>query len=287
MSPRALFSQIRTRGSRSMRRLLAAVIKRVLTVGPSERTDKSSPWDELNLTHVLSCGATIRVRSWSDWWVYNEVFVDGEYDEAINLAMRGAEPSSAILVLDLGANVGFFTARFVDICSRTYPGRRPRVVMIEGSPSIYRELIVRSNEFAQQDISLTRICGLVGARSGASEIVETPFSARNTLIPEHNVGVMDADQMRHQWVRYIDLLELVRSDERVTLLKCDVEGSEERMIESYAESLLQRTDVAVFELHNRLCDVDRCIRLLGTAGLRPLVTSAATESTSLILFARS
>src|SRR5581483_7781357 len=125
-----------------------------------------------------------------------------------------------------------------------------------------------------------------GQRSGVAEIAETAFGARNTLQPEHNAGFSDVDSMIRHEVPFVDLMSLVEPANRVAMLKCDIEGSEQALIETYANDLLPIVQVAVFELHHNLCDVQRCYELLADAGLRPVATPQTTSDTSLVVFAR-
>jgi hypothetical protein len=60
---------------------------------------------------------------------------------------------------------------------------------------------------------------------------------------------------------YVDLSVLLGSTARIDLLKCDIEGAELLFLQNYPD-LLQKVDVAVFEFHRDMCDVDRCQALL-------------------------
>src|SRR3984885_479215 len=68
----------------------------------------------LNLEHTLDSGLTVKVASKGEWWIYNDIFVNGEYDVPIQAAL---DTSSArpFVVLDLGANVGYFAFRVIDL----------------------------------------------------------------------------------------------------------------------------------------------------------------------------
>ena len=57
-------------------------------------------------------------------------------------------------------------------------------------------------------------------------------------------------------------------------------------IENYAE-LLNRVRVAVFELHDRLCDTHRCMNLLADAGFSVQLRKAAADSTTVVTVTRS
>src|SRR5215471_12389679 len=63
----------------------------------------------LDLTWRLPSGVTIRIASYADWIVYNQIFTSGEYDAAISRALDLAPDATSLSVVDLGANVGFFT----------------------------------------------------------------------------------------------------------------------------------------------------------------------------------
>ena len=58
---------------------------------------------------------------------------------------------------------------------------------------------------------------------------------------------------------------------RIDILKCDIEGAEQRLIENYGD-ILRKTRVAVFEFHRDRCDTQRCRALLRDYGF----TNAAT-----------
>jgi hypothetical protein len=62
-------------------------------------------------------------------------------------------------------------------------------------------------------------------------------------------------------VGYVDLNPLFTLIPRIDLLKCDIEGAELLFIQNYPE-LLRKVRVAVFELHDDLCDTQQCRRLL-------------------------
>jgi hypothetical protein len=65
-------------------------------------------WKTRSLVHL-------HVATFEDWILYNEIFVNGEYDHAIALAVDAArDDGSPLQVVDLGANVGYFTLRAVD-----------------------------------------------------------------------------------------------------------------------------------------------------------------------------
>src|SRR5262245_3500425 len=69
----------------------------------------------LDLRWTLTSGVRLRVTGYGDWLTYNEIFVRGEYDQALCLALDARpEPTAPVHIVDLGSNVGFFTLRAVD-----------------------------------------------------------------------------------------------------------------------------------------------------------------------------
>src|SRR5271165_5375449 len=117
------------------KRLLPSRVKRVL---------RSVAFQMLDLNWQLPSNLKIRIRNQSDWVIYNEIFVDGDYDPAILMALECAKGTGDLEVLDLGANVGFFSLRCVDIVRRQQ--RRElslHITAIEGNRKSYRELQLR------------------------------------------------------------------------------------------------------------------------------------------------
>jgi FkbM family methyltransferase len=208
------------------------------------------------LEHTLPSGVPVTIGNPSDWFVYNEVFVDGEYDDVIRQVVEGADATP--LVLDLGANVGFFSLRFVDRW-RAARGTTdlPRVVSVEGSPTTFRSL---KRNLSRSPVST--YCfphhGLAGKRSGTARISQSPNSGVNSIVSRASLLRSEAP--------FLDLTTLLPPDQRIALLKCDIEGAEQLLCENYPD-LLQRVDLMVIELHHQFCDVPRCRALIAAAGL--------------------
>lgn len=234
-------------------------------------------WARLNPSWTLRSGITIRVLNYNDWIIYNDIFVDGEYDRAIDDLLREtSSPTRPVRVLDLGGNVGFFTLRLAH--AFLYAGRKGfEVVVVEGSPSTFAELRERlaTNE-ALLAGRVRAVHGLAGERAGSGEIAESASHGENTLFSEAR---------GRQSVSFVDLAELVRPWERVDLLKCDIEGAEELFLSHYPD-LLRKTDRAVFEFHHHQCDVVRCRSLLADAGLEQAATIREFGHCSVEFFSR-
>lgn len=216
----------------------------------------------LRLEHKLQSGLTVRVRSMGEWWVYNGIFVDCEYDFAIREAMQRARgrlgESRPVTILDLGANVGYFVFRVLDLLDKTDRDRTD-ITMVEGSPKTFAELQSRMDGAEIQPAQKTLICGLAGERKGTAYIRESAIHVKSTLI--HNAPVKGAE------VSFVDLDDLMRGKAEIDLLKCDIEGSELAFIKTYPD-LLRKVRTAVFELHHQQCDTKEAVRILNDLGFR-------------------
>jgi len=78
-----------------------------------------SIYSRLNLEHTLNSGLTLKVASKGEWWAYNEIFVNGEYDVPTQTALENSS-AKPFVVLDLGANVGYFAFRVFDLIAPVF-----------------------------------------------------------------------------------------------------------------------------------------------------------------------
>ncbi len=235
-------------------------------------------WMRLNPSWRLNSGLLIRVLNYNDWIIYNDIFVEGEYDTAIDDLLQDSRGwQRPAQVLDLGGNVGFFTLRLAHLFLRA-ERTNFRVTMVEGSPATYAELLERlgANKEQLRD-RVTTVPGLVGKRTGEGQIGQGVAHGENTILGDASRGVQ---------VSFVDLEKVVATWQRIDLLKCDIEGAEELFLGNYAD-LLARTDRAVFEFHHDKCDIARCRRLLADAGLDPAKTIREFGHCSVELFLRS
>jgi FkbM family methyltransferase len=228
---------------------------------------------------TLKSGLKVRVSSNSDWTIYNDIFVDGEYDLPIQFALQSTSTDRAMNVLDLGANVGLFTLRFVDLFRRQR-GREPpfRVTLLEGSPHIAAELSRRLLDENGLGDWLRIVQGLVGERAGTAKFGEYDFHAINSIFFDSMAKSTEVD--------FVDLDTLFDQDEIIDLLKCDIEGAELNFVKNYP-ALLGRTRTAVFELHHDKCDTEMCRTVLRTAGLCDQRLLRKTEAFSVWHFRRT
>jgi FkbM family methyltransferase len=235
-----------------MSAVLPAPVRRVLPLRLIQAL-RSLIWRLPNLDRDLRSGLRLRITNPSDWLIFNEVFVDGDYDAAIDALTAQDRP---VEIVDLGANVGYFSLRAADSLLRR--GIDFRVTAVEGSPKTFAELQRRLRQpLLEQRARL--IHGLVGARQGTASIAlsETHFTS--------SIGSPDRHATAAE-VSFVDLEAELGDRATIDLLKCDIEGSEELFLKSYP-SLLRKTRAVVLEIHGRACDRERCLGLLRSAGL--------------------
>ncbi len=232
----------------------------------------------LDLEHTLQSGLTVKVASKGEWWAYNEIFVDGEYDVPIHTALKGRSPVRPFAVLDLGANVGYFAFRVLDLIGQQErESFNPDITMIEGSPNTFLELEKRIRSQRQLTVGVRMVHGLVGQPRGSGVIREGALHVKNTIV--------DVPARQGVRVDFVDLDSLMGDKSEIDLLKCDIEGAELLFIQNYAD-LLRKVKHAVFELHHDQCDTEKCVRTLEDLGFRQAILRA-NSSCSVSFFSRS
>lgn len=229
-------------------------------------------WRRHGLAWQLPSGLHARVESLSDWVVYNEVFVDRVYDDALDRVLAITTPNRALAVLDLGANVGYFSLRAADRVRRLGESARATFTLLEGHPATFRERWRQQPLDARTEVRLVN--GVAGQRSGATKIIDDEFRAAAHIGGDGEGGSLAA---------YVDLDRMVTG--RIDLLKCDIEGAEAQVIAEYP-ALLARVTCAAIEFHPRRVDVDRLIGQLADVGLTQQRIVTNTPEGSLRLFVR-
>lgn len=233
----------------------------------------------LNLRQELRSGLSLPIQDPSDWHLFNEIFIQSEYDAAIATLLDTIRNGSQKLrVLDLGANVGFFAMRVVDLLKSDQRWTNAvELILVEGSPrNAARLRALIASQSRELNLNARIIHGLAGRRAGTGQMVEHGLHMINRVSEDGTSGTA---------VGYVDLDEIVGAGP-LDLIKCDIEGSELAFIENYPE-LLRRTASLVIELHPTLCDTKRCVQLLTEAGFDRHQVLASHTETSTDLFTRS
>src|SRR5207237_7979189 len=116
-------------------------------------------------------------------------FVDREYYLTIEQDLASRHNPHTFKFLDLGANVGYFTARVADlILQRDNSKIDLQGILVEGSPSVYLELKKRISEEQKLSKNLKIINGLIGERKGVGKIFESEFHITNYLFTHNTKG---------------------------------------------------------------------------------------------------
>lgn len=234
-------------------------------------------WTAMGLRCELRSGLAVWVREPSDWRIYNEILVNGEYDVAITRALDQSTERD-FRVIDLGANVGYFVLRCADLFLQRTQGKRLSILAIEGSPETSQELKKRMKDAGLDGDCVRIVNGLVGKRSGAGHI--------SNFVSHYGNSVREAGSYTTQRVPYMDLAAALDPEVKIDLLKCDIEGSEFDFLDNYPD-LLQRVRLAVFEFHKNGRDLDHYRSLLLSYGLRHSVTLREAPMFSIELFSRA
>lgn len=214
-------------------------------------------WRRLRPGWTLRSGVKAEIKSYAEWVVYNDIFVDGEYDIAIEDVLNSSSTDEEITIVDLGANVGFFLMRILDLMNRPPSrNRKLKAYLVEASPDLCSEL-KRRIQIQEISVGHTEILNaLVGRKSGVATYRESSFHIANA-VANH--------QLKTGNCAYFDLDPLFAGLDRVDLVKCDIEGSEEPFLECYS-NILPKIQRVIVEFHKELCDVTRSRNLLEAAG---------------------
>lgn len=209
------------------------------------------PWiwrklsDYMHLEYRLPSGLRVKIASYSDWCIYNDIFITGEYDQAIESALNSVSATKMFRVVDLGANVGFFTLRVLDIIyRRKIQFQAIECLLVEASPRLERAIRQHLQTLENSSLHTDVIIGLVGKKSGEAQLELNASECMNRVVKD-GIG-------RFRKLAYYNLDKSLAGVDTIDLLKCDIEGSERDFLENYPH-LLGKTKVAIFEFHEPQC----------------------------------
>lgn len=257
-------------------------LKRLLPPGMLRALQRKY-YERAQLKFTLVSGVHVEVLSHVDWCLYNDIFVDGEYDKPIEMLVSLVrEGREELRILDLGSNVGFFLLRVLDRLG--VEGLRPKlfVAAVEPDSSNIAEMKRRVGEqeaYRTGRCQLNLVRGLAGKRKGEATFQQThSYHAGRVVESSEESGRNDLQ------LEYIDL-DRTFGEQLWDLVKCDIEGSEDQFVESYPE-LLSQAGMLVIELHHGECDQKKTTSGLLSAGLQHSLTLAERQANSVHLFFR-
>ena len=234
-------------------------------------------WTFLKAKWKLRSELEIIIENDSDWFVFNEIFANKEYDKALSHLMK--DMPQRPLVLDLGANVGYFTLKIADELIQAGVTDF-EIIALEASPFNYKTLARRFDQKLLKG-KAKAVLGLAGYKTGSHTILHSQqHYGHSAVLDRHSANEIAID--------YIDIEKLLNNTSgKIDFLKCDIEGSEEIFIREYLP-LLQKVEHAVFEFHAGECDVVKCHKLLEGTGLRSrgIIKEDANFKTSVEIFSR-
>ena len=239
-------------------------------------------YERAQLKFTLASGVHVEVLSHVDWCLYNDIFVDGEYDKPIEMLVSLARAGREELrLLDLGSNVGFFLLRVLDRLG--VEGLQPKlfVAAVEPDSSNIAEMKRRVGEqeaYRTGRCQLNVVRGLAGKRKGVAAFQQTHSYHAGRVVESSE------ESSSNDLLEYIDL-DRTFGEQRWDLVKCDIEGSEVEFVEWYPE-LLQRSSVFVVELHHGICELASVLPTLQKAGFHHGGAIAERKANSVHLFSR-
>tara|TARA_B100001248_G_scaffold262563_1_gene259443 strand:+ start:5952 stop:6731 length:780 start_codon:yes stop_codon:yes gene_type:complete len=241
---------------------------------------------KMHLRWQLRSGLTAKIHSYADWCTYNEIFVNGEYDEALESTLKDLEGRQELVILDIGANMGFFSLKLLDSFLWAQPkNTQLRLFLIEGSKQLCEELP------QQLDIDHSRngntevkvLNALAGKRSGSACFHVTKESNQSFAGDTSPQGWQETQHVES--IPYIDLIELTQDMPCIDLIKCDIEGSEFDFIEHYP-ALLEKTQRIVLEIHESFGDTQAAISTLESMGFKTKSILREGTTTPLVFMER-
>jgi FkbM family methyltransferase len=248
-----------------------------MTIRKIKTSLRGKAWRLLKARCILNSGITVSIENDNDWFVYNEIFTNKEYDQALARFLK-IKPEKPV-ILDLGANVGFFTLKIADEMYQA--GIKDfSIIALEADTSNYNAL----NKRIDQPLLRNKVkpyWGLAGYKTGSHALLKSNEHFG------HSAAFDDSLNTRNK-VDYIDVDKLLSDTiSKIDFIKCDIEGSEEIFIRENL-SLFERTVQCVFEFHARECNVDNCRNMLFKAGLisKGVIKEESKYKTSVEIFSR-
>jgi hypothetical protein len=85
-------------------------------------------------------GYSVRLSGVVDWLIFADIFANSEYDPGIIAALDSFDPTEVparpFLVVDCGANIGFFALRLLQQAAIRHPALQIQMICVEGSRSL-------------------------------------------------------------------------------------------------------------------------------------------------------
>jgi len=192
-------------------------------------------------------GTKLKINSFMDHLVFKEIFIDRIYDDSIHYALNNSNIDDRIKILDLGANIGFFTIRCCEILRQMQLNNSIEFILFEPSSTCIDRIKVNIKSFLHNNnFSFIIKNNLVGKKTGDDWFIEDV---------NHHLGQCVSEKIERKGDRYsrkIDYHDLSYDLEHsiINLLKCDIEGSEIEFLSNYGNNL-QNVSHIIIETHGQ------------------------------------
>lgn len=170
----------------------------------------------------------------SDLWVFQEIFLDGEYD-----AVKNAGLANVKTVVDLGSNIGLS----IRYWRMLYPSAK--IVGVE--PDAENMLVCERNAKAAEGPETTLVQACV-AGSRRKVALDRSAPAWAFKIQDAPAGPAAASSDEIDALTMPEILERAGMTGDIDLLKCDIEGAEAEVLADCA-AWIPRVRTLIIELH--------------------------------------
>jgi FkbM family methyltransferase len=213
-------------------------------------------------------GTSVQLSGVVDWLIFADIFANSEYDPGIVAALDSFDfneiSARPFLVVDCGANVGFFALRMLQQAAIRYPALQIQMICVEGSKYVFRRLQRVCAALGSDGRSIRPMYGLVGQKDGLGRLYQGWFHwANSTNKPTGYRRLLRIPST----VPFINLDQELADTGVVDLLKVDIEGSERQFIENYKD-LLSRCRVVLIEYHTSMVPREYCDSIVRSCGLQ-------------------
>lgn len=166
----------------------------------------------------------------SDVKCFNQVFLEQDYDFELDFQPK--------FIIDCGANIGLSSLFF----QKKYPGAH--IIAVEPEPSNFEMLLKNTKPY--QNIECLN-CGIWN-KNVALKITEQ--SKGND---KWGFVVTETQEVTSDTINAITIAEIMKrfGEEKIDVLKMDIEGSELEVFSSNYEDWLPKTKIIMMELHDR------------------------------------
>jgi FkbM family methyltransferase len=169
------------------------------------------------------------------WRNYNEFFVDDIY--------RNFNLNNLDIVIDIGANVGLF-AKYM------YSKDARKVVLVEANPKLENNIKnILDKDYCRSSVYLSPI---FSEKKTVTFNYSDSNSAIGSIAFDSTKGVEYESLTNSVELETITLDEIIENEgiERISLLKCDIEGGEYDLIPSLTDKQMSMIDKFIIEIHS-------------------------------------